>query len=395
MPPKVIKGSGFKGNGELCLAHWKTLEVCSPADTPRRLQENWGGSIVGFFVARLSTDNKNVDNISFNLGGTLFENEDLKLNCSKFWSVPDNLTMAIPTLNSGIFSFPNGGMTSELVDSSKFQVNWFRDGVALSPEEKAETGITGFCLRFHAIPEQSLPSGTWASLTMVLFPLPKSSLLETHSLSPRANFPGLRFFSSGVFQIGFNSAKRFPDLEWGSPLVPGVILGGHWDDFPFCPAAAELRTKLAITLRNVCPADIKKTPADLKKAWDDIKANGEAALRNTAASLKHIWPLPPTPPPTRPQENMQRSEQTERETGGDESSDEDMQSSVSSASMTSAALRAVIQEEMRTVLEDSPPERRFAMPIYMYKHINILEELPEDAIYIRYVSDQEMKPKHI
>merc|ERR1719495_2992972 len=26
---------------------------------------------------------------------------------------------------------------------------------------------------------------------------------------------------------------------------------------------------------------------------------------------------------------------------------------------------------------------------------NILEELPEDAIYIRYVSDQEMKPKHI
>ena len=49
-------------------------------------------------------------------------------------------------------------------------------------------------------------------------------------------------------------------------------------------------------------------------------------------------------------ETMQQGEQQDKETGGNGSSDEDMQSSVSSASMTSATLRAIIQEEMGTIL---------------------------------------------
>ena len=301
MAPKTISGKAFKGNGELQLSHWKTLEVCNSADGPRRLLERWSGSIVGYCVAKLANDNKSVSNVSFHLGGTLFEDEDLKLNCSKFWNVPDNLTLAIPCLDTAVFSFSNGGLTSDLVDSSRFQVHWFRDGVPLSPEERAETGILGFSLRFHALPEQSVTSGTWANLTVVLYPLPKAMLLEGHGLCTRPNFPGLRLFSSKVFQIGFNSAKAFPDIEWGCPLVPAVMTGSDWDDLPFCPSSEELRSKLAATLRNVCPADIKKSPADLKKAWDDLKANGEANLRNTLSSLKFIWPVPPASPPSLPQ----------------------------------------------------------------------------------------------
>ena len=292
MAPKPISGKGLKGSDELSLEHWKTLEVCSSSDGPRRLQEQWSGSIIGFLVARLSNDNKSIENISFHLGGTLFEEEDLKANCSKFWNVSENLSMAIPCLDTSIFSFPNGGLTSELVDSSKFRVNWYKDGVIMAPENRAETGITGFCLRFHATPKQSLVSGTWATLALILYPLPKAMLLEGHPLSTNANFPGFRLFSSDVFQIGFNSAKRFKDLSWGSPILPACIPGGDWDDLPFCPSTAELKTKMAATLRNVALPDTRKSPAELKKAWEDLKATGAGGLKNTASGLKWIWPLP-------------------------------------------------------------------------------------------------------
>ena len=86
MAPKAISGKGFTGSDVLSLEHWKTLEVTSSSDGPRRLQERWSGGIIGFLVCRLANDNKSIENTTFHLGGTLFEEAKLKADCSKFWT---------------------------------------------------------------------------------------------------------------------------------------------------------------------------------------------------------------------------------------------------------------------------------------------------------------------
>ena len=110
-------------------------------------------------------------------------------------------------------------------------------------------------------------------------------LLKSHPLSTNTNFPGFSLFSSNIFQIGLNSAKQFKDLSWGSPVPPAFIPGGDWEDLPFCPSTAELKTKLAATLRNIALPDTQKSPVKLKKAWDQLKADSQAGLKNTASRL--------------------------------------------------------------------------------------------------------------
>ena len=160
MAPKAIKGDGFKGNNPLSLAQWRSLEVVSSASAPSQLLKDWSGHITGFLVCSLSADNKAIQNLSFNLGGSLWENVNTKHAPDSFWDdlVPgSNYSFSIPALNTALFSFLEGGLFSDLLDHSSLRVNWFKDDTTISPKQREEAG---FSLQCHVKPKQVLSSGT-------------------------------------------------------------------------------------------------------------------------------------------------------------------------------------------------------------------------------------------
>ena len=80
--------------------------------------------------------------------------------------------------------------------------------------------------------------------------------------------------------------RRLPDQLQVGQMLQGPELG-----IANSSCKAELKTKLAATLRNVALPNTRKLPIELKKAWDKLKASGPGKLKNTAANLKWIWPL--------------------------------------------------------------------------------------------------------
>ena len=295
MAPKAIKGDGFKGNDPLSLAQWRSLEVVSSASAPSRLLKNWSGQITGYLICSLSADNKSIRNLSFHLGGSLWENENAKHAADSFWDdlVPgSNFSFAIPALNTALFSFPEGGLTSDLLDHSALRVNWFKDDATISPEQREEAGIPGFSLRCHIIPKQVLSSGTWGTVYVTLLPLPRSQLLELHPLCKSPAFPCFKIYAGHSFPIGFQTSSVLDGLDYGCPLLPAVLAGSDWEDLPFHPPANELQAAIALTMRKVTLPDVKKEVRTLKKAWEDLKTAGETGLKNTNAALKLLWPPP-------------------------------------------------------------------------------------------------------
>ena len=303
MPAKIIKAPDFKGTTELSLEQWRSLEVTGAASAPGRLATNWGGSVLGFTICKLSNDNKAIDNVRFHLAGTIFDNGPHKATASSFWdnlTVTGTITFTIPQLNTSVFTFNEGGLTSDLLDSSAITTHWFLDGVPMSPEARTQAGIDGYSLRCHITPKQVLTTGTWAAINITLFPLPKASLLEQNPLATHHNFPGFKLYSANAMPIGFQTAKVFNKLNCGSPILPGVLVGGDWDDLPHTPSTSELRSALAAVMRNVTPPDNRKGPDALAKAWEDLRSTGEPGLKNLSSKLKDLWPEPPTPAATLP-----------------------------------------------------------------------------------------------
>lgn len=305
MPPKTIKGDGFKGTTELSLTQWRSLEVVSSASAPELLLRNWSGNVTGFLTCQLANDHKSIRQMSFHLGGLLFEGDGLRCSADAFFdeSPPPGVkfSFSIPPIQTSLFSFPNGSLTSALVDSSALKVSWYKDDAFLTPEQREEEGVPGFSVRCHVIPKQVLGSGTWGAIHLTLLPLPKSTLLELHPLAAKPNYPCLKIYSGNSFPIGFKTSAVFPDTDCGTPLVPALLTGGDWENLPHTPSTQALRAAIAATLRNVCLPDVRKEVKTVKKAWEDLASAGEAGLKNTNHALKTIWPLPPAPPSRQPQ----------------------------------------------------------------------------------------------
>ena len=258
MAPKAIKGDGFKGNNPLSLAQWRSLEVVSSASAPSQLLKDWSGQITGFLVCSLSADNKAIQNLSFNLGGSLWENVNTKHAADSFWDdlVPSsNYSFSIPALNTALFSFPEGGLFSDLLDHSSLRVNWFKDDTTISPKQREEAG---FSLQCHVKPKQVLSSGTWGTVYITLIPLPRSLLLELHPLSKYPTFPCFKIYAGHSFPIGFQTNSVLDGLDYECPLLPAVLAGSNWEHLPFHPTAIKLQAAIALTMRKVTLPDVKK-----------------------------------------------------------------------------------------------------------------------------------------
>ena len=294
--PKKISDPLFKGSDHLSLEQWQHLQIANSADAPRRLLDNWSGTVMGFLSCKLSNDHESIDQMLFSLVGALFTDFDgLRLQANKYWDVDASYTLEIPSFDSALFTFKNGSMQSEFLDHTKFKVDWFKDGVKLTPEQLSLANIPGFCLRFYAVPN----APTWMGITIVLYPLPKAQLLEDYPACLNPGFPGLRVYSAAHCYLGFSTKQLFDSLNPGTPILPCVLAPGDWDEIPAHPSSMSLLKAMATTLRTAVAPATKKDLPNLSKKYEEIMLNGESAMRPTAPA--YLWPTPSERPTTTPQ----------------------------------------------------------------------------------------------
>lgn len=295
MGPKKISDQQFKGTQSLTHEQWRDLQIDNRSDAPRRMMDKWSGNVIGFLACYLSNDATKVDQMVFTLAGDLFTDfNGLRCPANKFFEIDDSYSIEIPPFESALFTFHNGTMQSEILDHSKIRVDWFKDGVALTAEERAAAKIPGFSLRFFATPN----AANWMAISIILFPLPKQQLLELYPMCLHPAFPGIRLYSAAHCVLGFDTKQVFPDLCYGSPLLPCVLSASDWHDNPTNPSTNALLFAMAKTLRTATSPTAKKDPANLKKRYEEILLQGEASLKPNPPS--HLWPLPAEPPSTTP-----------------------------------------------------------------------------------------------
>ena len=173
MAPKKIASPLFKGTDSLSHDQWRELEVVSPTDGPRRLMQNWAGTIMGYLCCRLDNENRRILDLNFHLLGIIFDEDGISMNCNKFWDTDsEGITLQINPFDSKAFQFKSGTLVSDLLDSSAIDISWYQDGVPILETDPRYTSLPGFCLRFYAMPVQP----TWASM---LYPLAKADLLKS------------------------------------------------------------------------------------------------------------------------------------------------------------------------------------------------------------------------
>ena len=290
--PATIQGAAFKGDAALPLELWQKLECSSPDEAPGKLLNRWNGGIVAFTVGRLSNDNRRLDNLNLHLSGLLWEKEPLSSKAANFWPIEDqDIKLNFKSINANVFSFKEAGLVSQLIDSAELPFSFQKGGAPLEDDEIENLGLQGFCVRAFVQPRREY----YVVFSILLFPLGKEDLLETHQLAKNPMFPGLLLYKKEI-QLRFKTSDLFGDLKLGSPIVPAVIPGEAWTAAPNCPSATDLKRALACTLRAAFKPDAvvgKKKVQTLEARWSELLAEGESKLR--LSSCDFTWPEAPAP----------------------------------------------------------------------------------------------------
>ena len=187
-PPALIKGSQFNGIDPLTHDDIEALSVDGFGNPAETLLDNisWSREIVALTGIRLSPENLCVANSAVFLLGSLAV--DKRVNMTKVWNFPSTTYLTLTITNSNIFSFPNGALQSEYVDSSAVNFKFSRNGSALALSTLSDLGYKGFSLRVALAPT----SPTYTKLWLSLVPFSLSDLLISHPLTHNPSFPALK-----------------------------------------------------------------------------------------------------------------------------------------------------------------------------------------------------------
>jgi len=139
--------------------------------------KSWSREIVALTGVPLSPDNLHVASSAVFLLGSL--TVDKRVNVTKVWNFPSTTHLTLTITKSNIFSFPNGALQSDYVDSSAVKFKFSKNGSALTLSTLSDLGYKGFSLRVALAPISPTYTKLWLSL--VLFSL--SDLLISHPLA--------------------------------------------------------------------------------------------------------------------------------------------------------------------------------------------------------------------
>ena len=278
-----ITGEGFKGNQDLTLADIRKLSVegFSP-DLLRNITEDWTGGIAGIIGLTLSNDNKRIIEGRIILIGSLCV--DKRVAANKFWEMEEQISLVFSINDGSIFSFPNGGMVSELVDGSLIPHSFYK-GTEPVPDGTLPDAAIGFSLKCFIVPTRD----TYAKLIILLYPLPKDMILNLHPHCTNPLFPGISLFT-GEFPLIPQSSNPPLEKSWGVPFAPAILPGTPFEDSGNFPRTPLIRAAMGQILRKAIKPEGKSGAQNLIARWKEISEHGTSKLKESP--LDAIWPLP-------------------------------------------------------------------------------------------------------
>ena len=285
----TISGDGFKGSAELSVEDLRKLTVEGfGKESLTNITTDWSGEIAGLVGLTLSPDNGRVIDGRFLLIGSLCR--DKRVGAGKFWRLggqnqpeAEPLTFSFTIDDCEILKFPNGGLTSEIIDGDAVKHDFYRGNVLVQKDSMPDSYM-GFSLRAYITPTRE----TYAKITLILYPLAKDMLTATHPMSEYLAFPGLTLFA-GEFPLIPKSSAPPLSKSWGCPFAPAIIPGTDWNDSSSCPRTPLLRAAVAQIMRKALRPEAKANHPALLQRWEEISEHGTSSLKDL--QLDQIWPL--------------------------------------------------------------------------------------------------------
>ncbi|XP_023344977.1 uncharacterized protein LOC111714160 [Eurytemora carolleeae] len=293
MPPArtvIRSNTGFSDPADLSLRVLKDLSVDTVDDFGSVLLSsvNWNKKTLGCLSVSLSADNLRVDEASFHLLGSLWDNKSF--HAASFWTTvnPTQLTLSIPDLS--IFTFPPGTLCSSYLSSDDCQFSFSQNGQVVPPNLYQATGLSAFCLRLFVYPT----SDSYAKVIILIYPFPLT-VLASNPLYLDQNFPGLKL-ADYEFSLAPPALLSPINDTWGFPLAPAVFPGAEWNEDSSVPSGLRLRIALSQLLRSPILPEIKANVTGLKQRYAVLLEKGPSAIKPKFPTL--IWPPATTVPPT-------------------------------------------------------------------------------------------------
>ena len=284
-PPALIKGPQFNGTDPLTHDDIEALSVDGFGNPAETLLDNisWSGEIVALTGIRLSPDNLRIANSAVFLLGSL--TVDKRVNVTKVWNFPSTTHLTLTITNSNIFSFPNGALQSDYVDSSAVKFKFTKNGSALALSTLSDLGYKGFSLRVALAPI----SPTYTKLWLSPVPFSLSDLLISHPLAQNPSFPALKVLK-GDFPLAPLSSGPPLEKDWGFPFAPAFLLGSDLDLNAPLPSNLSIISALSSMLRKPVRPELHVSGSKLAARYAEILEHGVSQLKSLAA--EHLWPLP-------------------------------------------------------------------------------------------------------
>ena len=287
----IRSAAGFADPTDLSLQTLRSLSVDSVQDFDTVLLSsvNWNKKALGCLSVTLSADNLRVDEATFHLLGSLWQ--DKSFHAASFWTTvsPTVLTLSLPDLS--VFNFPPGSLCSDYLSSADLQFSFSQNDQIVPPNLYQSAGLSAFCLRVFAYPS----SDSYAKLVILLFPFPLSRLATDNQLYLDPCFPGLKLAD---YEIPLAPPALLSPINnsWGFPLAPAVFPGSDWSDNSRVPSGTRLRIALSQLLRSAVLPEVKANITGLKQRYAVILEKGTSAFKPKFPTL--IWPPASTVPAT-------------------------------------------------------------------------------------------------
>ena len=170
---------------------------------------NWNKKALGCPSVTLSADHLRVDEASFHLLGSLWDNKSL--HAASFWTTvnPTQLTILLPDLL--VFSFPPGSLCSNNLSSADIELNFSQNGQLISPNLYQASNLSTF---------------TWLPTSLhIIFPLTQLSVITFVGwLSSRGlSVSTINSYLTGIRQAHLTLGHDVPQLR--SDIVTQILSG--------------------------------------------------------------------------------------------------------------------------------------------------------------------------
>ena len=289
MPPTkrktlYIRSEAFAGRDDLGWQDLEALRVTNVRDAADKLVDNWSGGVIGVPIFELNNDRRKVDNVSFKLFGTLFD-DNAKVVASNKAFPNSNAKLTLSDLNCELFVFENS-LTSNLVDSSVLNASFRAStgGPILTETELTERGIGPFSIRAHVYPT----TATSVRLDIAIFPLPAAELKASFPLATDARFPALQLCTVGDIRVCPDQEDILGERSWGQPLLMAILSDSPFTESSALPPSSLLRKAFSSLMASGTRPTFKKDHKFLTELWTQVRNEGQNVLKTQPLELN--WP---------------------------------------------------------------------------------------------------------